>query len=71
MVVTGSLERYSRTEAEQLIRRFGGHPSSSISKNTDCLVVGKEPGSKHEKAKSLGVKIVEEAEFVKMVKKAK
>ncbi|MBI4115683.1 MAG: NAD-dependent DNA ligase LigA [Candidatus Omnitrophica bacterium] len=68
VVVTGTLEKYSRTEAEALVRRLGGHPSGSISKKTDFLVLGKNPGSKVEKAKELGVKIISEAEFTKMAK---
>lgn len=68
VVITGTLEHYERTEAEALVRRLGGHPSGSVSRKTDFLVVGKEPGSKFEKAKELGVKIISEAEFEKLVK---
>ncbi len=66
-VVTGSLEGFARQEAEELIRRHGGNASSSVSKSTDFLVLGKEPGSKFAKAKKLGVKIINEAEFKKML----
>ena len=68
-VITGTLELMSRTEAEKKIRLQGGHPTSSISKQTDYLVVGKEPGStKLEKAKELGVKTIGEKEFLEMIK---
>ncbi|MEK7867756.1 MAG: NAD-dependent DNA ligase LigA [Candidatus Omnitrophota bacterium] len=66
-VVTGSLENFSRNEIEELIRKAGGNASSSVSKNTDYIVAGKEPGSKFEKAKQLGVKIIDENEFKKLI----
>ena len=68
IAVTGTLEHFSRNDIEALIRRLGGHPSGSISKKTDFLVAGKEAGSKLEKAKELGVKILSEAEFTKLAK---
>jgi DNA ligase (NAD+) len=64
LVVTGSLSKYSRDEIERLIERLGGRASSSISKKTDFLVAGDAAGSKLEKAKSLGVPILTEDEFV-------
>jgi len=67
-VITGTLELMSRTEAEKKIRLQGGHPLSSLSKQTDYLVVGKEPGSKLEKAKELGAKTIGEKEFLEMIK---
>lgn len=67
VVVTGTLEKYSRDEIQELIRRHGGRPSSSVSKKTDLLVVGAEPGSKHAKAQELGVKIVGETEFERLL----
>ena len=70
-VITGALKKYARGDAEQLIRRFGGYASSSISKKTDYLVLGEDPGSKYDKAKELGVKIIKEDEFEKMVGRAK
>ncbi len=69
-VITGTMESYSRPEAEKKIRMLGGNASSSVSKNTDYLVLGKEPGSKFDKAKKLGVKILNEGEFLSMVKHA-
>jgi DNA ligase (NAD+) len=66
-VVTGSLENFSRHQIEELIRRSGGNASSSVSKNTDYLVAGKDPGSKFDKAKELGVKIINETEFKKLL----
>jgi len=67
-VLTGFLESMSRLEAERKVRLLGGHPSSSISKQTDYLLVGSEPGSKLEKAKKLGVKTINEKEFLEMIK---
>jgi DNA ligase (NAD+) len=66
-VVTGSLENFSRHQIEELIRRAGGNASSSVSKNTDYLIAGKDPGSKFEKAKELGVKIINEKEFERLI----
>jgi DNA ligase (NAD+) len=66
VVVTGTLKSLSRQEAEALIRGAGGSPSSGVSKNTDFLVAGAEPGSKLEKAKSLGVRVIGEEEFRKL-----
>ncbi len=67
-VITGTLEKLERSEAETLIRRFGGHPTGSISKKTDFVIVGENPGSKADKAKELGIKILSEKEFVQMLK---
>jgi DNA ligase (NAD+) len=67
-VLTGSLETMTRSEAEKKIRMLGGHPSSSISKNTDYLVIGESPGSKVDQAKKLGVKIINEKEFLGMIR---
>jgi DNA ligase (NAD+) len=67
-VVTGSLTNYSRTGIKELIESFGGKTSSSVSKNTDFVLVGENPGSKYDKAKELGVPILDEETFEKMVK---
>jgi DNA ligase (NAD+) len=68
VVVTGSLENYGRSEIEEIIRLHGGKAASSVSKSTDYVVVGKDPGSKYEKAQTLGVKIIDEAEFIKLLR---
>jgi DNA ligase (NAD+) len=62
-VFTGTLARRSREEAGELVGRHGGKVVSSVSKNTDYVVVGADPGSKYDKAKSLGVRILNEDEF--------
>ena len=68
-ILTGSLELMTRSEAEKKIRLLGGHPLNSISKQgTDYLVVGANPGSKLDQAKKLGVKVIYEKEFLKMIK---
>ena len=66
-VVTGSMESFSRNQIEELIRSMGGNASSSVSKDTDYVVAGKDPGSKFGKAKQLGVKIINENEFKKLI----
>jgi DNA ligase (NAD+) len=68
IVFTGVLSSMARNEAEEFVRKQGGRPSSSVSKETDLVVAGSEPGSKFEKAKKLGIKIVSEDEFKKMIK---
>lgn len=67
-VLTGTLSTLTRHEAERKIRMLGGHPSGSISKLTNYLVAGKEPSSKLLKAKSLGIKIINEKEFLELLK---
>jgi DNA ligase (NAD+) len=67
-VLTGSLKKFSRDEAKEIIRSFGGDVSSSVSKKTDFVLVGHDPGSKYEKAKKLGVKILSEKQFLEMIK---
>jgi DNA ligase (NAD+) len=68
-VFTGTLERHSREEAGQLVASHGGKVISSVSKKTDYVVAGAEPGSKLAKAQSLGVTILDEAAFEKLVAK--
>jgi DNA ligase (NAD+) len=66
-VVTGSLEHYEREEIEALIRKLGGKPAGSVSKKTDFVVAGAKAGSKLDKAKQLGVAVLSEAEFEKLI----
>jgi DNA ligase (NAD+) len=67
-VVTGTLPTFSREDAKEFIESNGGKVTDSVSKKTDYLVLGENPGSKFEKAKSLGVKIIGEDELKKLVK---
>ncbi|MBI3306363.1 MAG: NAD-dependent DNA ligase LigA [Candidatus Omnitrophica bacterium] len=69
-VITGTLEKFERSKAEAVIRGLGGHPSGSVSKKTDYLIVGESPGSKLDKAKEFGIKILEEKDFLKMLKQS-
>jgi DNA ligase (NAD+) len=66
-VFTGELSTLSREEAQGRVRQMGGRPSSSVSKKTDYIVVGENPGSKYDKAKKLGVKIITEKDFLKLI----
>ena len=66
-VLTGTLTRYTRNDAKQLIENMGGNVSGSVSKKTDFVLVGSEAGSKLEKAQKLGVKIIDENEFENMM----
>jgi DNA ligase (NAD+) len=67
-IFTGSLETMSRERAQELVRENGGDVVGAVSKQTDYVVAGTEPGSKYEKAQKLGVKIISEKEFVNMLK---
>ena len=67
-VLTGSLEKYSREEASDIIEKFGGKTSSSVSKKTSYVLAGEDAGSKLIKAQSLGVTVITEAEFEEMCK---
>jgi DNA ligase (NAD+) len=64
---TGSLEEIGRDEAKSLIKKMGGNISSSVSKNLDYLVAGKNPGSKLDKAKKQNTKILDEKDFLKLI----
>lgn len=67
-VLTGELAGMARDEAKSRIRELGGNVSESVSKKTDYVIVGDNPGSKYEKAKELGVKIFDEAAFLKFIR---
>jgi len=71
IVFTGTLERRSREDAEALVRALGGKPSGSVSAKTDLLVAGPGAGTKLEKAKQLGVKVMDEEAFEAMLNSAK
>jgi DNA ligase (NAD+) len=67
-VLTGSLKQMPRSKAKEKILYLGGEVNESVSKNTDFVVAGESPGSKYEKAKKLGVKILNEKQFLGMIK---
>lgn len=67
LVITGTLSKYTRDEIKELIARHGGRPASSVSKNTDYVIAGEKAGSKLEKAQALGVPVLSEAEFEKLL----
>ena len=67
-VLTGSLEKYTRDEASEIIEKFGGKTSSSVSKKTDFVLAGEDAGSKLRKANDLGIKVISEADFNAMIK---
>ena len=67
-VLTGALEKYSRKEAEEIIEKFGGKTSSSVSKKTSYVLAGEDSGSKLVKANELGITVISEAEFEEMIK---
>ena len=67
-VLTGTLPSMTREEATALIEAHGGHVSGSVSKKTDFVLAGESAGSKLERATALGIKIIDEATFRKMVK---
>ena len=67
VIFTGGLDRYTRDKAVELVLERGGKVVSSVSKNTDLVVAGNEPGSKLEKARELGIKVISEDEFEEML----
>lgn len=67
-VLTGTLPTLKRNEAKELIEKFGGKASGSVSKKTDYVLAGEEAGSKLTKAEQLGIKIITEEEFMEMIK---
>ena len=69
-VFTGTLKSLTRNEAKEIVESLGCDVSSSITKKTDYVVAGESPGSKHDKAKDLGIPILDEEEFLKFIGKA-
>ena len=67
-VLTGTLENYTRGEASEIIEKFGGKTSGTVSKKTSYVLAGEDAGSKLTKAETLGVNIISETEFEKMIK---
>mgnify|MGYP004695589229 FL=1 len=66
-MLTGTLPTLKREEASALIEKYGGKTSSSVSKKTSVVLAGEEAGSKLDKARTLGVRIIDEAEFRAML----
>ncbi len=69
-VFTGALKSFTREEAKRIVEELGGRAASSVSRNVDYVVVGENPGSKYERAKQLGLKIINEEEFKKLIGRA-
>ncbi|HEX2220965.1 MAG TPA: BRCT domain-containing protein, partial [Candidatus Limnocylindria bacterium] len=67
VVVTGTLAGFSRQEAEDAVRTAGGHPAGSVSKKTDYLIAGDNAGSKLAKAEALGVPVIDEEGFRRLL----
>ena len=67
IVVTGTLENFTRQQIEQAIRQAGAKSSSSVSKKTDFVLAGSNPGSKLDKARKLGVKVIDEKQFLELL----
>jgi DNA ligase (NAD+) len=67
VVVTGSLSRWGRQQIQDLVRSLGGKPTSSVSKKTDLVIIGENAGSKKEKAEQLGIEILDEEAFAKLI----
>ncbi|MCX5697588.1 MAG: NAD-dependent DNA ligase LigA [Candidatus Omnitrophica bacterium] len=67
VVFTGELSGFSRSQAEDLARKCGARPSSGVSKDTDLVIAGDNPGSKYDKAKKLDVKVIDEGQFKEMI----
>ena len=68
IVLTGTLSKYKRSEAQKIIESLGGEVSGSVSKNTTMVLAGEEAGSKLDKARALGIRIIDETEFDEMIK---
>ena len=70
-VLTGTMTEYKRDEAKNLIENYGGKTSSSVSKKTDVVIAGADPGSKYDKAVELGITIWSEEDFKKNIEESK
>lgn len=68
IVLTGTLQKYKRSEAQKIIESLGGEVCGSVSKNTTMVLAGEEAGSKLDKARALGIRIIDEAEFDELTK---
>jgi DNA ligase (NAD+) len=66
-IFTGALQTFGRDEARNIVESMGGTTASSVSKKVDFVVIGEDPGSKFDKAKELGIKVLSEEEFKKMI----
>ena len=69
IVVTGTLENFSRPDVEQVIKTAGGRVATSVSSKTDFVIVGESPGSKLDMALDLGVEVIDESEFIRRLGK--
>lgn len=67
VVITGTLQAYKRKELQDIIERMGGKVSNSVSRNTDYVIVGENPGSKYEKALELGIEIINEERLLELI----
>jgi len=70
-VLTGTLENFTREEAQEKIESLGGRVTSTVTKKTDFLVLGRDPGQKYQKAKELDIKVISEDDFIKMIEGGK
>lgn len=68
VVITGTIEGISRSQAESIVKKMGGKASGSVSKKTDYVIVGADAGSKEDKARQLGIKIITEEDFLEIIK---
>lgn len=67
VVITGTLEAYSRNEIKDIVEKMGGKVTGSVSRKTDYIIVGVDPGSKYDKAKELGIRIIDENGFLQIL----
>jgi DNA ligase (NAD+) len=66
-VLTGTLPKYTREQATEIIEGLGGKVTGSVSKKTDYVIAGDNPGSKLDKARQLGIKVIDEKEFEQLI----